>query len=123
MRAVGLGGRLAAALQGGVLLAGVTAQAARPKTSRLVRARPDSDTGRKRTNDPRAVVGPLAWLAFSAVVRAEPLAREPAAQGHPEPVDMHADDGTFDCAARNSCSALGAYMAANAPPAVVTLRG
>src|ERR1019366_8629859 len=51
------------------------------------------------------------------------LAREPAAQGHPEPVDMHADDGTFDCAARNSCSALGAYMAANAPPAVVTLRG
>jgi hypothetical protein len=34
------GWRLAAALQGGVLLTGVTAQAARPKVSRLVRGHP-----------------------------------------------------------------------------------
>ena len=30
----------------------------------------------------------------------------PAAHGHPEPVDMRADNGAFDCADRNSYSAI-----------------
>jgi hypothetical protein len=31
----------------------------------------------------------------------------------PEPADMHADDGAFDRADRNSYSALGAHLTAN----------
>jgi hypothetical protein len=73
--------------------------------------------GNRTTRDPSWDL-PGVWLAFSAGVRAESSAREPATRGQPEPADMRANDGAFDHAARNSCRenaviAPGAGLAGN----------
>ena len=46
----------------------------------------------------------------------------PAAHGHPEPVDMRADNGAFDCADRNSYSAFRANSAPARPTGAITFR-
>ena len=42
--------------------------------------------------------------AFSAVIRAEPSSWDTCPPSHPEPADMRADHGAFDCADDNSYS-------------------